>query len=248
MNRMIVTCIVVLAFAALLAPRTGFAQDTKAIKPFTGKDLSGWEVNGPKEKNKWVVGIPEMSPADPKQLVSKELTADQKAKGEGAMINLAAKHGDSLDFFSTEKFGDCHIELELMVPQGSNSGVYVMGEYEIQVLDSYGKKEMGNGDMGAIYGAAPPPVNACKKPGEWQKYVIDFQAPKFDANGKKTANAKFIKVELNGQLLHKNLEMPDKTPGGVSGKEAAKGPLMFQGNHGPVAYRNICITPLECCK
>ncbi|OQA00070.1 MAG: hypothetical protein BWY71_00851 [Planctomycetes bacterium ADurb.Bin412] len=131
------------------------------------------------------------------------------------------------------------------MPKDSNSGVYVMGEYEIQVLDSYGRETMGPGDMGAIYGAAPAPVNACKKPGQWQKYVIDFQAPKFDASGNKIANAKFIKVELNGQILHKDLEMPAQTPGGVTEKENAAGPLMFQGNHGPVAYRNIRIAPLK---
>jgi hypothetical protein len=103
---------------------------------------------------------------------------------------------------------------------------------------------MGQGDMGAIYGAAPPAVNACKKPGEWQKYVIEFQAPKFDSDSKKVENAKFLKVELNGRVLHENLEMPGPTPGGVTGKEAPIGPLMFQGNHGPVAYRNIIVKPL----
>jgi hypothetical protein len=95
--------------------------------------------------------------------------------------------------------------------------------------------------MGAIYGAQPPKVNACKKSGEWQKYVIDFQAPSYDGGGKKTSNAKFIKVELNGQILHENVEMKGPTPSGVPGKEAAQGPIMFQGDHGPVAYRNIKI-------
>ncbi|MEM7392981.1 MAG: family 16 glycoside hydrolase, partial [Verrucomicrobiota bacterium] len=76
----------------------------------------------------------------------------------------------------------------------------------------------------------------------WQKYVIDFQAPEFDDSGKKVANAKFIKVTLNGHTLHENVEMKGPTPAGVTGREAAKGPLMFQGDHGPVAYRNIKIT------
>jgi hypothetical protein len=166
--------------------------------------------------------------------------------GGNEMINLTGKHGGSLDIYSKEEtFGDCRIELEVMVPKGSNSGIYVMGEYEIQVLDSWGRVEMGNGDMGAVYGASPPPVNACKKPGEWQKYVIDFIAPKYDASGrKKIANAKLVKVELNGQVLHENLEMKSQTPGGVHGREAPTGPLMFQGNHGPVAYRNIKIKSL----
>ncbi|MFH1718165.1 MAG: DUF1080 domain-containing protein [Planctomycetota bacterium] len=209
-----------------------------AVVLFNGRDLNNWQVQGGKGKGKWVVGKAKVSSSDPKQLVA--------ADGTGEMINLAAKHGDSLDIFSNEKFGDCRIELQLMVPEGSNSGVYVMGEYEIQVLDSWGKTKMGPGDMGAIYGASPPPVNACLRPGQWQKYVIEWQAPRFDAAGGKAAggNAKFLKVELNGQLLHQNLEMPKQTPGGVAGKEGPTGPLMFQGNHGPVAYRNIIAKPL----
>ena len=116
-----------------------------------------------------------------------------------------------------------------------------MGEYEVQVLDSYGKAKLGGGDMGAIYGAQPPKVNACKKPGEWQKYVIDFQAPGFDKAGKKTSNAKFLKVELNGQILHQDVEMKGPTPSGVTGKEADEGPIMFKVDHGPVANRKIKI-------
>jgi hypothetical protein len=207
-----------------------------AVLSFNGKDLDNWQVKGDKEKSKWAVGTAKMSPDDPKLLTN--------MGGHGEMLNLAREHGDSIDIYTKENFGDCRIELQLMVPKGSNSGIYVMGEYEIQVLDSFGKQKMGQGDMGAIYGAAPPAVNACKKPGEWQKYVIEFQAPKFDSDGKKVENAKFLKVELNGQILHENLEMPGPTPGGVTGKEASVGPLTFQGNHGPVAYRNIIVKPI----
>jgi hypothetical protein len=119
-----------------------------------------------------------------------------------------------------------------------------MGEYEIQVLDSWGRRKLGGGDMGAVYGASPPQVNASKKPGQWQQYVIDFRAPKFDSSEKKNEKAKLLKVELNGQVLHENLILDKETPGGVTGDEAPEGPLMFQGNHGPVAYRNIIVTPL----
>jgi hypothetical protein len=85
-------------------------------------------------------------------------------------------------------------------------------------------------------------VNAAKKPGEWQKFVIDFQAPRFQG-GKKTANAKFLKIVLNDQIIHENVEMKGPTPSGVTGKEAPTGPIMFQGDHGPVSYRNIKIWP-----
>ena len=206
-----------------------------AVVLFNGRDLDDWQLQGSKDKSKWVVGKAAVSSEDPKQLVAQ--------KGQGEMINLPAKHGDSVDIFSQAEFGDCRIELQLMVPQGSNSGVYVMGEYEIQVLDSWGRDKMGPGDMGAIYGASPPPVNASLKPGQWQKYIIEWQAPKFDAAGEKTQNAKFIKIELNGQVLHENLEMPKQTPGGVVGKEVPAGPLMVQGNHGPVAFRNTMVLP-----
>ena len=210
---------------------------TEPVPLFNGKDLSNWQIKAKKDKgtNKWTVGEPRLA-ADPRLL---DVTSP-----EGAMVNLATKHGDSWDIYSKETFGSCRIELEVFVAKGSNSGIYVMGEYEVQVFDSFGKTKPGPGDMGAIYGANPPPVNASKKPGEWQRFVIEFQAPVFDATGKKTANARFLRVELNGQVLHENLEMKGPTPSGVSGKESPAGPLMLQGDHGPVAFRNITITPL----
>ncbi|MEC9111770.1 MAG: DUF1080 domain-containing protein [Verrucomicrobiota bacterium] len=209
--------------------------DHHAGSPFNGKDLKGWSTKKKaKGKDAWVVGVPSQSKDNPKTL--------EAGEGHGAMINKVSGHGQSWDIYSGQKWGGkFRIELEVMVPKGANSGIYVMGEYEVQVLDSYGKAKLGGGDMGAIYGAQPPKVNACKKPGEWQKYVIDFQAPGFDNAGKKTSNAKFLKVELNGQILHQDVEMKGPTPSGVTGKEAAEGPIMFQGDHGPVAYRNIKI-------
>ena len=216
----------------------GAACAAEPVSLFNGKDLSNWQARAQQDKgtNKWTVGQPRLAAN----------TAMLDVTGpEGAMVNLAAKHGDSWDIYSKEKFGSCRIELDVLVPKGSNSGIYVMGEYEVQVFDSFGKDKPGAGDMGAIYGASPPPVNASRKPGEWQHYVIEWQAPKFDASGAKMANAKFMKVELNGTVLHTNLEMKGPTPGGVSGKEAPEGPLMFQGNHGAVAFRNVFITPLN---
>jgi len=147
-----------------------------------------------------------------------------------------------VDIYTEQKFGDCTIEVEFMVPKGSNSGVYVMGEYEVQILDSFGKKKVGPGDLGGLYGAAAPRVNAAKKPGEWQKFVIDFQTPRFEGT-KKVKNARFLKITLNDEVIHENVEMKGPTPSGVTGKEAPTGPLMFQGDHGPVAFRTIKITP-----
>ncbi|MBN2594148.1 MAG: DUF1080 domain-containing protein [Sedimentisphaerales bacterium] len=205
---------------------------------FNGRDLSEWATKQSSGRgDKWVVGKAKVSPDDPKMLIA--------AAGKGEMINVTPEHGASRDIYSNAKFGDCRIEVQVMVPQGSNSGIYVMGEYEIQVLDSWGRQKMTGGDMGAVYGASPPKVNASKKPGQWQQYVIDFLAPKFDSSGKKTEKAELLKVELNGQLLHQNVILDKETPGGVTGIEKPDGPLMFQGNHGPVAYRNIIVKPLE---
>ena len=206
----------------------------KVVEPFNGKNLSGWDLRQPRDRSKWTVGAAQVDPQNPAGLV---LTFTGKAQAE--LVNLESH---SVDISTAKKFGDCTIELEFMLPKGSNSGVYVMGEYEIQILDSFGKKDLTYGDLGAIYEASIPKLNAAKAPGEWQKLVVDFKAPRFE-NEKKTSNAKFVKVTLNEQVIHENIEMKGPTPGGLTSKEAAEGPLMFQGDHGPIAFRNIKITP-----
>ncbi len=197
--------------------------------PFDGKSLAGLKVRGDEKKNKWKVGTAAVDEATGK-IVFKE--------GGSDLVNT---EGGGIDIYTEDKYGDALIEVELMVPKGSNSGVYVMGVYEVQVLDSFGKEKVGTGDMGGIYSTAAPKVNASKKAGEWQKFIIDFQAPKFEGD-KKVANAKFIKVTLNDQVIHENVDTPKPTGGQLSNTEAPTGPLMFQGDHGPVAYRNLKIT------
>ncbi len=216
-----------------------FAAPALAVdEPFNGKNLSGWKFKSPAEKSKWTVGVAEMSKDNAKLLDVK--------KGTGQLVNNLPKveHGLSVDIYSEYKHGNATIDLEVMVPQESNSGIYVHGEYEVQVLDSFGRdKNPGPGDMGAVYGAQPPTKPLYKKPGEWSKFHIEFRAPRFDADGKKIENARFEKIVLNGRVIHENLELKGPTPAGVTGKEHARGPIMFQGDHGPVAYRNISITP-----
>ena len=90
----------------------------------------------------------------------------------------------------------------------------------------------------AVFTAPLRGVNSCGKPGEWQHFTIDFTAPKFK-DGKKVSNAKFNRVILNDQIIHENVEMKGVTPTGVTGQEVPAGPVMFQGNHGPVTYRNL---------
>jgi len=238
MHRTRLVAAVVSSSILLVLAGGAFGEDQKhdpanIVKPFNGKNLDGWKLKGPADRSKWVVGLAKIDPDNPRNFV---VAPCDGAPGE--MIN-AVPH--SLDIYTEQKFGDCTISLGFMVPRGSNSGVYAMGEYEVQILDSYGKKQVGTGDLGGIYAVAAPRVNAARKPGEWQTLFIDFKAPKFK-NGKKIANARFVKIVLNDQVIHENVEMTTRGGGGVTGKEAPTGPLMFQGNHGVVAYRNIKIT------
>lgn len=157
------------------------------------------------------------------------------------------------NLYTIFEHGDMELELDVMMPKGSNSGLYFQSRYEVQLLDSWGVKEPTYGDMGGIYqrwdetkeeghmgfeGAAPM-VNAAKAAGLWQHIKVIFHAPKFDASGSKIKNAWFEEVWLNGVLLHKNIEVTGPTRGGVGTKEVEKAPLMIQGDHGPVAFKNI---------
>jgi hypothetical protein len=218
--------IAVMSWAALAE-----AGNPRVVEPLNGRDLSGWTLRRV-QGSKWVVGVAKLDASNPAKL---------SVTQPGAELVNGDAHG--VDIYTEQKFGDCTVCLEIMVPKGSNSGIYLMGNYEIQVLDSFGREKVGPGDMGGLYGASAPSVNASKAPGEWQQYVIEFQAPKFQ-DGKKTANAQFKKVTLNGKVIHENVEMKGVTGGALSAEQAT-GPLMFQGDHGPVAYRNIKITVNE---
>ncbi|MCB0570061.1 MAG: DUF1080 domain-containing protein [Phaeodactylibacter sp.] len=186
--------------------------------------------------------------------VSAVLDADEKfkvEKGSGILVNLPSEKQRS-NLVSVLEHGDLDLELEFMMARHSNSGIYLQGKYEIQLLDSWGKQYPAYGDCGGIYerwdDAMPegqqgyegyaPRYNACRAPGLWQKLEISFQAPRFDDFGNKTANAKILFVRLNGQLIHENVALTGPTRGGGA-DEVAKGPLLIQGDHGPVAFRNI---------
>ncbi|AMV27057.1 hypothetical protein VT84_21825 [Gemmata sp. SH-PL17] len=229
----------VLAVVLALVPGS-HAADPKPIEPFNGKDLKGWKLKDEKS-NKWEVlalGAVDLDSKNPSQFV--HTGASNTLIKDVLLVNMKS----GTDIYTEAEFGDIALELEFMVPKGSNSGIYLMGEYEVQILDSYGKPDdkLTQGDLGSLYSTAAPKKNVAKKPGEWQKFVIEFRAPKFEGD-KKTANAKFVKVTLNDTVLHENVEVKQQTPGGLTGKERATGPVMFQGDHGPVAFRNIKITP-----
>ncbi len=173
----------------------------------------------------------------------------QTQAGKGILINLNDdKKKDAL--ISQWEHGDLDLELEFMLPKGSNSGIYLQGRYELQLYDSWGVKAPKFSDLGGIYrnwerekgqiymGKAPL-ANPAKAPGLWQKLFIAFRAPRFDASGQKIANARIVQATINGVVIHENIEIPLPTGGPIEKNEKALGPLMIQGDHGAVAFRNI---------
>ena len=197
-----------------------------------------------KTANGWLVaGEVTLDPAEPKKLAWKD--------GRGIILN--GKDGRAPNLFTTKEMSDVELHVKFTVSKGSNSGVYLMGRYEVQILDSWGVKEPHYSDCGGIYQrwdpkrgkgnegyeGHPPKVNASKAPGEWQTFDIQFRAPRFDADGKKTANARFVKVVHNGQVVHENVEVTGTTRAGAWEDEKPEGPIMLQGDHGPVAFRSL---------
>ncbi|MGZ0655716.1 3-keto-disaccharide hydrolase [Coraliomargarita sp. W4R72] len=194
-----------------------------------------------------------LSKADPSQFSSQ---TDQS----GHILLNANKKTPKLPYlFTRESYGDLELNLEFMIPQGANAGVYLMGCYEIQIFDSYGVEHLEFSDMGGVYQryqkergqdpkgyeGVPPLVNATKAPGEWQSLDIRFRAPRFDANGSKIENARFIAVHLNGQLVQQDVEVTGPTRANPIKQESAMGPVAIQGNHGPVALRSFRVKSLE---
>ena len=179
--------------------------------------------------------------------------------GTGVLLNLPDHQQKGEDLYSLADYGDIDLELEYLMASESNSGIYLQGRYEIQLIDTWGATAIRSGSNGGIYerwdeskpngqkgymGYAPR-QNASRAPGLWQKLKISFQAPRFDSNGKKTANAVMLKVELNGVLIHDQVELSGPTRGAIGDGEVAAGPLRIQGDHGAVAFRNIKVSRFD---
>lgn len=201
-------------------PTLGAQPPAGAIVLFDGKNTDAWKLTDPAKGTMWAIV-------------------------EGAMEVRKS------NIVSNQEFGDHKLHIEFRTPlmadkrgqARGNSGVYIHGRYEVQVLDSFGLPIADN-ECGGIYKKATPKANACLPPTEWQTYDITFRAPKFDESGKKVKNA-VINVEQNGIVIHDNVELDGTTPGGVSGDESKTGPLLLQDHSNKVQYRNIWVQPLQ---
>jgi len=209
----------------------------------TGENFSAWDG----DTGQWqIVGDASLKPDSVKLLISEA--------GTGTVIN--GPTGKTKHLITKEHFGDVDAHIEFKVARDSNSGVYFMGRYEVQVFDSWQKESLYPGiECGGIYrrwdeSRTPkgfeghsPRVNASREPGQWQTFDVVFRAPRFDAQGRKVANARFEKVIHNGILVHEDVEVTGPTRSGLFDDELPFGPLVLQGDHGPVAYRNIRLAP-----
>ena len=152
------------------------------------------------------------------------------------------------DIVTNQKFTDAIIHVEFREPQRpdrerGNSGVYLQGRYEIQVIDSYGTKIPGKGDCGAIYDQFAPLVNASKPPFEWQSYDIIFRAPRVDASGKVIERARMTVLQ-NDVLIHNNVEVLGPTGSALDDRVTEPGPLLLQYHGSALQYRNVWVVPL----
>lgn len=213
---------------SILSPALG--GDPKALKPggepdrskqlFDGSELSQWVIEGTKETADW--------PIQDKAMVSAKHDIASSAKFKSFMLHI--------------EFNEPALGPESKGQDRGNSGIYLQGRYELQVLDSYKNETYANGACGAIYGVKAPAKNMAKPPGEWQTYDITFHAAKFE-NGKKVKNA-HVTVYWNGELVQDDTEIPDSTPGGA--KEAdTTGPIRLQFHNHAVKFRNIWVATMR---
>jgi hypothetical protein len=210
-----------------------------------GSSLDAWRTPAGDWRAAAEVGL---DPANPRKLVAAR-------QGRGIIWN--GPTGKTLNLVSREKFGDVDVRLEFLIPKGSNSGIKLQEVYEVQIFESKGAKPLTASHNGGIYPRAellpkyhhidkgyPPKVDASKAAGEWQTLEIRWLAPKFDDKGKKVANGKFVKVVLNGLVVQEDLELPSPTGNNWRNPEHPSGSIFLQGDHGPVAFRNLFVRPI----
>ena len=244
----------------------GPTAEFKAIEPsirdskqgweslFNGKDISQWTAlknpDRPAKPFDWdVPSLVWLDPGDPKTLARKPF--DPAGGAVPSFVNNRAGRSDHP--ITKRSYADVELYLESMVAQGSNSGICLMGLYEIQIYDSYGRTALKYGDNGGIYarainekrvGGRPPSFNASRPAGEWESFHIWFRAPRFEADSK-VENARFLRVDHNGKQIHGEYELTGSTRGASPWEEKPEAPLLLQGDHGPVAFRNVYLRDLR---
>lgn len=177
--------------------------------------------------------------------------SDAKWKVQDGYIEVVPKTGD---IESRQAFGSCQLHIEWRTPDQikgdgqdrGNSGVFLMGKYEVQVLDTYDNPTYADGQAAAVYGQKPPLVNVCKKPGQWQTYDIIFHAPVFE--GVKVIKPATLTVFQNGVLVQDHWEIQGSTFHKIRAHyepHAEKLPLKLQDHGNPMRFRNIWIRPLD---
>ena len=193
------------------APDVSKAKMGEPIKLFNGKDLAGWTLINSNHKNGWKVedGVLVNDPVQP--------------EGDDHHYRYGNLRTDAT-------FEDFNLKLDVNIPKGSNSGVYLRGIYEIQVVDSYGKK-LDPHNMGALYSRVKPAMAAEKEGGEWQSMDI-------------TLYNHHVTVVLNGKKILDNAPVLGVTGGAMTADEFSPGPIYLQGDHGRVLYRNMVLTPI----
>ena len=236
-------CLTMLAAVVCFLPAA--ISDTAANDEIVlSKSLEAWQ----EPTGEWfVAGDARLDPNDERRLAGEP--------GQGVLIN--GPKGRTQDLITKAAWGDVQLELEFMIPRGSNSGVKLQGLYEVQIVDSWKVEKPTANHCGGIYPRAElkpryhhidegfaPRANAARPPGQWQTLRIVFRAPRFDDQGRKTANARFAEVVLNGTVIHESLELPYPTGHAWRQKEKPAGPLLLQADHGPVAFRNVRVRPL----
>ncbi len=224
-------------FVAVLLLQTTFSQTDTVFKTISLNDLSGF-ADPP---SNWTIA----SDAEADFTRTLDLRAIQ---GTGAVVNDVSKNS-RMHLYTKEEFGDVEVSLDFMMAKNSNSGVYLQGRYEVQLLDSWTRLDPTTADVGAIYSrwneqrgsyeGTPPYMNVSRAPGLWQNLHLKFRAPQFDASGKKIKNARFEEVYLNGVLVQQATDVTGPTRSSLYNDEQSLGPLVLQGDHGPVAFKNI---------
>jgi hypothetical protein len=225
----------------------------------TAPGLAAPEGEIPPPKDEPRVVDPDPLPSDAIVLFDGEDLSQWKSDKDGGPAKWEVKDGaatvNGTGGISTKQgFGDCQLHIEWATPaevkgegQGrGNSGVFMQGRYEIQILDSYQNKTYYHGQAGAVYKQYAPLVNACRKPGEWQAYDIIYHAPRFDGAGK-LLKPGTVTILQNGVLIQDHVEImgPTASPGKPKYEaHPLKQPLALQDHHNPVRFRNIWIREL----